>query len=275
MLKILQHIYIYGIIIVSKNLPQRMFMELHEIQALRDAILSLNDQVDRMQNMLSKRSSSQYSSEDLNELFSALSKAQGEYATVGYNRENPYFKSAYADLDAIMKSVRPALAKHGLAFMQQIRINEDGATILHSILAHASGQWMESRMRVIPPKNDAQTFGSTLTYLKRYAAISLLGVTVSHDHSDDDAEVAMVESRDIYAKGIAINTKYNPKEQTPEVITKEQLDELEYELAQYPDIAELVLDGLKIQSLADMPKSKYQVSVNRIREIKNLRNGIK
>jgi hypothetical protein len=36
----------------------------------------------------------------------------------------------------------------------------------------------------------------------------------------------------------------------------------------------MVLDGLKIQALADMPKSKYMVSVERVRAIKNARNGI-
>lgn len=214
-----------------------------------------------------------YSSSEQKNLFSALSKAQGQYKRVGYNRQNPYFKANYADLDAIMESVRPALATNGLAFVQQIRINEDGQTILHSILTHASGEWMESRVRIVPAKNDAQTFGSTLTYQKRYAAISLLGVTVSHDHLDDDAEVAMIESRDVMAKGVAINTKYNPKELSPETITKEQLEELEYELGEYPDIAEQILDGMKLQSLADLPKSKFLVSINRVREIKKLRNG--
>jgi len=214
-----------------------------------------------------------YGSADLKELFTALSKAQGEYKAMTYNRENPYFKAAYADLDAIMKSVRPSLTKYGLAFIQQIRITDEGQTILHSILTHSSGQWMESRMRIVPPKNDAQTFGSTLTYHKRYAAISILGVTVSHDLTDDDAEVAMVDARQVIAKGTALNTKYDPREQSSDTITKEQLEDAEYELAEFPDIAEQVLEGLKIQSLADMPKSKYLVSMKRIREIKAARNS--
>ena len=58
-------------------------------------------------------------------------------------------------------------------------------------------------------------------------------------------------------------------------MTKEQLEELEYELADYPDIAEKVLDGLHLQNLADMPKSKYMSSLTRIREIKMVREGKK
>jgi hypothetical protein len=82
----------------------------------------------------------------------------------------------------------------------------------------------------------------------------------------------MYSQREVKSKGVAINAKYDPRDVTKETITKEQLNELEYELAEYPDIAEMVLDGLKIQSLADIPKSKFQVSATRIREIKRIRN---
>ncbi len=81
----------------------------------------------------------------------------------------------------------------------------------------------------------------------------------------------MVDAREIIAKGPS--NKYNPKEQSYETITKEQLEELELELQGYPDIAEEVLSKMRLQSLADLPKSKFQVSVQRIREIKQIREG--
>jgi hypothetical protein len=213
-----------------------------------------------------------YCSSELDQLFGALAIAQGEYEVIGYNRENPYFKAKFADLDAILSAARPALKRNKLTFLQQIRINEEGMTILHSILGHASGQWIESRNRIIPTKNDPQTFGSTLSYLKRYAAVSLLGITISHDKDDDDAEKDMADARQIFVKS-GLNTKYNPKEESSETITKEQLEELEYELAEHADIATQILDGLRLQSLADLPKSKFLISVKRIREIKSLRTG--
>lgn len=214
-----------------------------------------------------------YSSQEVDQLYTALSKAQGEYKPITYNRENPFFKSNYADLDTLIQSVRPALAKNGLALMQSIQMSDEGATVLHTKVTHASGQWHESRNRIVPPKNDVQSYGSTLTYLKRYAAMSLLGITVAHDLSDDDGEIAMTQSRKDQAGGTKLNTKYNPKEQSPDVITKEQLEELHYELGEYPDIAEQILDGFHLQALADMPKSKFQRSISRIREIKHMRNG--
>ncbi len=212
-------------------------------------------------------------SEDLKELFAALSKAQGEMRTAGLNSENPFFKSAYADLAEIVRVSRPALFKYGLSVIQQILPNDDGQNILHCILAHSSGQWIETRMRILPAKTDMQSIGSYITYLRRYSYAAIVGVVVADE--DDDGEKAVHDQREVVSKGVALNTKYNPKDNSLETITKEQLQEAQYELAEYPDIAEQVLDGLKIQSIADMPKSKYSVSMQRIREIKALRNGKK
>lgn len=249
-------------------------MDTIELLRVLDAIKAIADRLTLVETKLQPPKDA-YESAETKNLATALAKAQGEYPVIAFNRENPYFKSGYTDLDTILRAVRPILSKHGLSFTQQTKITEDGATMLHSTLRHASGEWIESRNRIIPPRNDAQTYGSTLSYQKRYAAMALLGVTCASDTTDDDAEIAMMESRQIIAKGTALNTKYNPKEESYEPITKEQLEEMEYELAEYPDIAEQILDGLKIQSLADLPKSKYSASMKRIREIKHIRNGTK
>jgi hypothetical protein len=230
-------------------------------------------EIQSLKELLKQPKQDSYSSGEIKDLATALSKAQGEYKPISFNRENPYFKSSYADLDAVVSAARPALAKYGLCIVQQTRINDDGATIIHTQLYHSSGQWIEARNRIIPPKNDMQTYGSTLTYLRRYAIISLLGITVAGDKSDDDAEVAMADTRGIDVRGTSLNTKYDPRKESFETITREQLEELESELEGYPDIAKQVLDGLMIQSLADVPKDKYSVSARRIREIKMARSG--
>lgn len=210
---------------------------------------------------------------DRAELFAALAKAQGEMLVAGLNQQNPYFKSKYADLADIVRASRPALTKNGLCVTQQLVPNDDGQFILHTILGHTSGQWIESRVRIIPAKNDIQSLASYITYMKRYSYASLVGVVASGE--DDDAEVAMVSAREIVAKGPSLQPKYDPREQSPDVITKEQLEEILYELQEYPDLAEEVMDKMRIQSLADIPKSKFMISLTRIREIKGLRNGNK
>jgi hypothetical protein len=205
---------------------------------------------------------------DLKQLFAALAKAQSEMEVAGRKSENPYFKSKYADLAEIVRASRPYLSKNGLSVMQQILSNNDGQSILHTILAHASGEWISSQMKIIPPKSDVQTLGSYITFLRRYSYAALVGIVSSEE--DDDGEIAVSTERDLFAKGPA--EVYKPKNESYETVSKDQLDELQYELVNYPDIAEEVLTKMKIQSLADLPKSKFRISIERIREIKNLRN---
>lgn len=210
-------------------------------------------------------------SEEIKELATALSKAQAEFDVADLNKINPYFKSNYADLASIVAASRPALTKYGLSVTQEVSNDDSGSLWLITELMHASGQWKLSKFRMVPPKNDVQAISSYCTYTKRMCYASLVGVVTGDE--DDDGEIAVSTSRDTFAKGVALNTKYNPKEINPETITKEQLAEAEYELSEYPDICEQVLDGLKIQSLGDMPKAKYHVAMKRIREIKLLRNS--
>jgi hypothetical protein len=242
-------------------------------QIIADIIKQKDEQIQTLSNDLKiSRSNTQrhFMSEEIKDLAVALAQCQGEITIAFLNKSNPYFKSSYADMASIVGASRPYLTKHGLSVVQNIVTHDDGQTVLHTILLHGSGQYIESRMRVLPTKNDIQSMSSYITYLKRIAYTSLIGVVTGDE--DDDGEAAVADTRDLLAKGVALNHKYNPKEDAPEPITKEQLEELHYELSEYPDIAEQVLDGLKIQNLADMPKSKYMISIRRVREIKQSRN---
>lgn len=244
-------------------------MEKTEHQILLDAVNNLAAILTEIkEDLVPKR---EYRSPQVNEIFAALAKAQASMRVASMGSENPYFKNKYADLTSIVKASRTSLTDNGLCVIQQI-LTEDGQSILFTTLAHSSGQWIQSAMRILPPKNDVQSLGSYITYLKRYSYAALIGV-VTDDNIDDDGEVVVAPQRELAAKGVALNTKYNPLEETFDTITKEQLEELDYELSEYPDIAMQVLDGLKLQNLADMPKSKYHISLKRIREIKQARNG--
>ena len=136
-------------------------------------------------------------SSELKDLFAALCKAQAEMETAELSSENPFFKTRYADLAAIVKASRPALTKHGLSIIQQIITGDDGNTLLHTMLCHTSGQWVESRVRIVPPKNDVQSIGSYITYLRRYSIAAICGI-VSSD--DDDGEMAVAHNRPVQAK---------------------------------------------------------------------------
>lgn len=121
------------------------------------------------------------------ELFTALAKAQAEMEVAGLTKNNPFFKSQYADLTEVIRSSRPYLAKHGLSVIQPIITDVNGTMLLRTMLCHSSGEYIASEVKIIPSKNDVHSLGSAITYLRRYSYISLVGVCAGED---DDGNAA-------------------------------------------------------------------------------------
>ena len=109
------------------------------------------------------------------ELIAALSKAQGEISNAAKNSKNPHFKSDYADLAAVLNTVKPALSKHGIALVQGTAF--DGAMVtVTTVLAHSSGGSVSSEASCVPAKMDGQGIGSATTYLRRYSLAAMTGI---------------------------------------------------------------------------------------------------
>ena len=127
-------------------------------------------------------------SDDLSELATALSKAQGEMEIAGKVSSGYNFK--YADLAEVVKASRSALSKNGLSVLQSLVTNKKcNKTFLETILLHASGQWIKSSLEVpkieTVGKAPVQNFGATITYLRRYTYASLVGVVASKEEDLD------------------------------------------------------------------------------------------
>ena len=119
----------------------------------------------------------------------ALAKATLEFTEVLKENENPFYKSKYADLSAVLAATRSALAKHGVT-LRQWPFMEDLRVGITSRLCCA-GEWEESDCALpLTGKQDAQAVGSALTYIRRYATQSILAVAAE---SDDDANAAVVQ----------------------------------------------------------------------------------
>jgi len=124
-------------------------------------------------------------SEQINELATALAKAQGEIKGAVRDTANPFFKSKYADLASVWEACRTALTSNGLAVVQALRAVEGGVEVL-TMLLHASGQWVSESLAVPAAKQDAQGFGSAVTYARRYGLAAMVGVAPE----DDDGNAA-------------------------------------------------------------------------------------
>jgi len=133
-----------------------------------------------------------YCTENLNELFAALSKAQAQMRVAREDSNNPFHKSSYADLKSVVDASRPALCANGLAVLFRMGY-QDGVYGLFARLAHISGQWLESFAPIRPAKDDIQSLGAYITYLKRYTYGALVGVVTGDE--DDDGEKAMDRSK--------------------------------------------------------------------------------
>ncbi len=122
-------------------------------------------------------------SETIGTLAKALAKAQGAIKPAGKGAENPFFKSSYADLPAIVKACRDELAKNDIAY-SQVTAYEGETVTLETMLFHSSGEWISGVYPVKPVKNDPQGMGSAMTYARRYALAAMVGV-VAEDEDDD------------------------------------------------------------------------------------------
>lgn len=127
-------------------------------------------------------------SEDIKDLVSALSKAQGKMKPAVFNRVNPHFRNRYADFTSCMDACRFPLAENGLSILQYCETISEKLHLV-TLLAHVSGQWIKSFFPLNPLKMDSQSIGSAMTYAKRYSLSAMLGI-VSDEEEDDDAETA-------------------------------------------------------------------------------------
>jgi len=228
----------------------------------------IEEEVERRSKLTAKRP---YRSESINELAEALALSQGEFPPIPYNRTNASWNDDYSDLDIVMKYIRPLLSKNKLALNQWTELTDDGGTILHTELLHASGQWKESRTKVVPVRNDIKTFDSAMADAKRQQALSLLGITLQGDPKDDGGELAMEEAYKEVA--LPLEKRLVRSEESYECITEEQVRELQIELDGHPDLAEQLLDKYSLRSIGDMPKSKYKYALQQVRKFLMYRKG--
>lgn len=122
----------------------------------------------------------------LDKLAPALVGLQADLKPVEKSAANPFFKSKYAPLPAVMEAVQPLLAKHKLAVSQFVT-HLDGQSALRTLLIHESGQLLEDVQPLLLAKQDPQGQGSAITYARRYGVMAVLGLVADED---DDGNAA-------------------------------------------------------------------------------------
>ena len=135
----------------------------------------------------------QQSSDSIAAIAGALAKAQIELAnpekSLVATIRSPFPREAdrtfrYASLSSGLDIVRKVLGKHEIAIVQTTAIDSDAALIrLTTLLAHSSGEWISSDWPVCPVGETAapHKMGAALTYARRYALFTLVGIAGEDD----------------------------------------------------------------------------------------------
>ena len=151
-------------------------------------------------------------SETITKLLEAFTLAQAEFTTLPKDKNGYGYK--YTDLDTVISSVRPILAKHGLGFMQMLTTLENGKSAITTRLFSKEGEYLEDTT-ILPEvamakTNSAQNLGAAITYMKRYALCAMLGIS-----SDEDTDA--VSPQQTRPQQSQQNFRTQPKAQTKPV----------------------------------------------------------
>lgn len=143
-------------------------------------------------------------SESIKTLAAALNKAQKKIGAAVKGSANPFFKSRYADLGAVMEACKEHLNSEGISVLQPVLSDESGDYV-ETVLLHESGEYISSRMRLLPSKN-MQELGSNTSYARRYGLQSLVFIPAE----DDDGEAAVGRGKTAASNVTPLKTATEP-----------------------------------------------------------------
>lgn len=140
-------------------------------------------------------------------LFKALANFQQAVPVIFKDSQAYGYK--YADLPAILEVINPLLKEHGLGFTQIIN-----GIVIKTIIFHVeSGETIESNIEIpqgveLKGMNPFQVLGSAITYLRRYALSSMLGLVTD---KDVDITGEQAKSKPAAKKKLDVTTETFPK----------------------------------------------------------------
>jgi len=148
-------------------------------------------------------------------IYKTLSKIQSEVGKIHKSANNPFHKSKYEDLEAILEVITPLNAEHGLALYFNVEVLEGLGPIIKGTLTNGT----ESIEGVCPlaadGKNLMQAYGSSMSYGRRYILRNMYNLITT----DDDGEAS--HSREAKITQVKEKPKANKKADTSYIIPKE------------------------------------------------------
>ena len=157
-----------------------------------------------------------YCSTDITQLAKVMLAVQKQLTPATKDATNPYTRSRYATLNAVMDACKSALLDNGIWLTQITVPSEPGTIALLTKLTHAETGQYQASVTVLPlQKPDCQGAGSAITYARRYALTAMLGMVTEDDDDGEGAKLPPRPTRPVPSP--------QPQAQ-PQVQSQEQLD---------------------------------------------------
>jgi hypothetical protein len=175
-------------------------------------------------------------------LIKSLSNFQSECPVI--HKDTKGHNYTYADLTQIHSIINPILRKHGLCIVQPLD-NEGIKTILFHV---ESGESLES-FTIIPKiklgiMNEYQSFGSGVTYYRRYALASMLG---------------LITDKDLDACGVQVEAKQSKFTLDQLKIMADACNSIEELNALYAENSDIVNNNSNVLSIFKNKKSSFKI----------------
>jgi hypothetical protein len=122
-------------------------------------------------------------------LTTALLAAAVNFGSLEKDSDNPYFKSKYLSLGALLNAVRPALSDQGVLIVSRYLLIPQGWVVETTLIHGPSGTMQSSQFPVVDCSN-SQKIGASGTFAMRYNLLQLLGVAASDDDGNSAAGLA-------------------------------------------------------------------------------------
>ena len=121
------------------------------------------------------------------EFYKALADLQASIGKVVKSTDNPYYKSHYADLNALFVQIKPIINQKGFVLVQTVV----GGVLETQLIHLETGESLHSAMDLLTAKPDMQQLGSAITYARRYSLLPMLNI----ETVDDDGNLASGKTR--------------------------------------------------------------------------------
>lgn len=143
----------------------------------------------------------------------AMAKCQGAIETAQRDRSvkvdsktGPGYVFKYATLSSVMDVVRQPLAANGLAVVQEPAVDAQRASVtLRTTVMHSSGEYLQQALTLPAQRMDPQGLGAVISYARRYAILSILGVA-----TDDDDEEHLAQRKGAAVPAAPARQPYTP-----------------------------------------------------------------